>query len=225
MKHDRGTPLSDPDAHEEVAFAVWMPVKAALSVPGVGEVVKNLMPKLTEIWQQNRRTEDRLPGGKGDQLSYLDVDPFELAMGIEVEKEHTKDAGLALEIALDHLAEDPHYYTKLKKVHSESSGQCAKRSVNKPWRTPGGTKKFAVCGKDGSQTKLVRFGDPNLEIKRDDPARRKNFRARHGCDAPGSKTKAKYWACKTWERGKRVSDVVEGDQSLFSRVAGRTPNE
>jgi 2'-5' RNA ligase len=96
-----------------------------------------------------------------------------------------------------------------------AEGPCDTRAVNKPWRTPDGPKKFAVCGKDGDQTKLVRFGDPNLEIKRDDPARRKNFRARHGCDTPGPKTKAKYWACKTWESKRRVSDVVESIVGLF----------
>jgi hypothetical protein len=49
--------------------------------------------------------------------------------------------------------------------------------------------------------KTVRFGDPNMEIKRDNPERRANFRARHGCDTdPGAKDKttAKYWSCKNW---------------------------
>lgn len=82
---------------------------------------------------------------------------------------------------------------------------CKDKKNTKPKRTPGGPKKFAVCA-DG---KLVRFGDPNLEIKRDSAKRRKNFRARHNCDNPGPRTKAKYWACKTWEKGRTVSDVVE----------------
>jgi len=56
---------------------------------------------------------NKLPGGKGDSLSSQDVDQKELTMGMKVEKEHTKDDSLAREIALDHLAEDPHYYTKL----------------------------------------------------------------------------------------------------------------
>ena len=42
------------------------------------------------------------------------------------------------------------------------------------------------------------FGDPNMEIKRDDPGRRKSFRARHRCDNPGPKTKARYWSCRKW---------------------------
>ena len=55
-----------------------------------------------------------------------------------------------------------------------------KKTLNKPFRTPGGPKKFSVYVKNekGNVVK-VNFGDPNMEIKRDDPARRKSFRARH----------------------------------------------
>ena len=69
---------------------------------------------------------------------------------------------------------------------------------NKPKRTPGKNKKFAVLAKKGSEVKLVRFGDPNMEIKRDDPGRRKNFRARHNCDTAKDKFSARYWSCKKW---------------------------
>jgi hypothetical protein len=58
-------------------------------------------------------------GGKGDNLSEDDVDKDELAMGLKVEMEHTKSKKIAKEIALDHLAEDPKYYTKLKKIHED----------------------------------------------------------------------------------------------------------
>ena len=75
-----------------------------------------------------------------------------------------------------------------------------KVSLNKPFRTPDGPKKFAVYTKNGSgKVVIVRFGDPNMEIKKDDPARRRSFRARHKCDtAPGPKWKARYWSCKKW---------------------------
>ena len=70
---------------------------------------------------------------------------------------------------------------------------------NKPKRTPNGPKKSAVLAKEGDQVKLVRFGDPNMTIKKDQPARRKSFRARHGCDKGKiSKLSAKYWSCKAW---------------------------
>ena len=61
-----------------------------------------------------------------------------------------------------------------------------------------GRKKFQVYVKDGSRTKRVTFGDPNMRIKKNQKGRRKNFRARHNCDNPGPKTKARYWSCKAW---------------------------
>lgn len=80
------------------------------------------------------------------------------------------------------------------------------RALNKPFRTPGGPKKFAVYVKNdkGNIIKLG-FGDPNLEIKRDDPDRRKAYRARHGCDNPGPKWKANWWSCNwSWSANKKV---------------------
>jgi|TARA_R110001606_G_scaffold342780_1_gene491334 hypothetical protein len=70
---------------------------------------------------------------------------------------------------------------------------------NKPKRTPNKPKKSAVLAKEGSTIRLVRFGDPNMTIKKSIPARRKSFRARHGCDKGKiSKLTAKYWSCKAW---------------------------
>jgi len=86
----------------------------------------------------------------------------------------------------------------------------SKKPLNKIFR--GGPKKFYVFVKNEKGNVIkVTFGDKNMEIKRDDPERRKNFRARHGCDNPGPKTKARYWACKTWEKGKSVSDLTESE--------------
>ncbi len=58
--------------------------------------------------------EDSLPGGNGDETSSNQVDPQQLEMGVKVEMEHTQDEALAKEIALDHLTEDPNYYSTLK---------------------------------------------------------------------------------------------------------------
>jgi len=68
-----------------------------------------------------------LPGGKGDNLSEDDVDKNELMKGLEVEMEHTTNKKVAREIALDHLAEDPKYYTKLEKIHKENPGKKRKK--------------------------------------------------------------------------------------------------
>lgn len=92
-----------------------------------------------------------------------------------------------------------------------------KKALNKPFRTPGGPKKFSVYVKnDKGNVVKVNFGDPNMEIKRDDPNRRKNFRARHNCENPGPKWKARYWSCKMWS-AKPVS-------KLTSRSSEETQN-
>jgi len=71
---------------------------------------------------------------------------------------------------------------------------------NKPKRTPNHPKKsHVVVAKEGDKVKTIRFGDPNMTIKKDQPARRKSFRARHKCDTnPPSKLTARYWSCKKW---------------------------
>jgi hypothetical protein len=90
------------------------------------------------------------------------------------------------------------------------------KTLNKPFRTPKGPKKFSVYVKnDKGNVVKVNFGDPKMEIKRDDPARRKSFRARHNCDNPGPKTKARYWSCRQWRGGKKV-EGSEWDGETFS---------
>jgi len=88
------------------------------------------------------------------------------------------------------------------------------KALNKPFRTPGGPQKFSVYVRNekGNVVK-VNFGDPNMEIKRDDPARRKSFRARHNCANPGPKWKARYWSCYQWRAGAPVkgSELVDAE--------------
>lgn len=80
----------------------------------------------------------------------------------------------------------------------EAEYQGRKVTLNKPMR--GDVKKFKVYVKDPStgNVKKVNFGDPDMKIKKSNPARRKSFRARHNCDNPGPKTKARYWSCRAW---------------------------
>jgi len=91
-------------------------------------------------------------------------------------------------------------------VKAEYQGK--KVELNKPRRLSGENKKFGVYVKnDKGNIVQVKFGDPKLDIKRDDPERRRNFRARHNCDSPGPKHKARYWSCKMWS-AKNVSDIL-----------------
>ena len=94
-------------------------------------------------------------------------------------------------------------------VIEESEYKGKKVKLNDPIRTSEvPSKKFKVYVKDPAtgNIKVVRFGDPNLSIKRDDPARRKSFRARHNCDNPGPKTKARYWSCYQWRASQKVDN-------------------
>ena len=70
---------------------------------------------------------------------------------------------------------------------------------NKPRRTPShATKSHIVVAKEGDKIKTIRFGDQKMKVKKDQPARRKSFRARHKCDEKKSKLTAGYWSCKNW---------------------------
>ena len=110
---------------------------------------------------------------------------------------------------VDYLDSVADYMKGLEKTAATKKKKNVK--LNKPFRTPGGPKKFSVYVKnDKGNIVKVNFGDPNMRIKDNIPGRRKNFRARHNCDNPGPKTKARYWSCRNWEAGRSVSDNLKG---------------
>ena len=76
------------------------------------------------------RHRDRLPGGLADKSKPGDFDQDQLRMGISVEMEHTNDRKVAKEIAMDHLKEDPRYYSKLKRVHKEGLDMDLRETIN-----------------------------------------------------------------------------------------------
>ena len=95
-------------------------------------------------------------------------------------------------------------------LDEDAEYQGKKVKLNNPVR--GGDKKFYVYVKnDKGNIIKVSFGDSTgLSIKRDDPERRKAFRARHNCDQKKDKTTPGYWSCKFWEKGKSVTDLMKG---------------
>lgn len=107
---------------------------------------------------------------------------------------------------IDDICEACDLYEDLEITEAEYQGKTVK--LNDPIRTSENpNKKFKVYTKnEKGKVVVVRFGDPNLSIKRDDPARRKSFRARHGCDNPGPKWKARYWSCYQWRAGAKVDN-------------------
>ena len=100
-------------------------------------------------------------------------------------------------------------------IQEDAEHEGKKVTLNKPFRTPDGPKKFAVYVKnDKGNVVKVTFGDPDMEIKRDSDSKRSNFRARHNCDDPGPKWKARYWSCKMWSN-KPVSKLTESPAEIF----------
>ena len=106
---------------------------------------------------------------------------------------------------IDEICEDCNIYDEIIVEAAEYKGRKVK--LNDPSRSSDGKKKFYVYVKNdkGNIIKLG-FGDPNMEIKRDDPKRRASFRARMGCDNPGPKLKANYWSCYQWRAGAKVDN-------------------
>ena len=107
---------------------------------------------------------------------------------------------------IDDYCESCNLYEDLELTEAEYQGK--KVTLNDPIRTsenPNKKFKVYVRGPKGNVV-VVRFGDPNLSIKRDDPDRRRSFRARHKCDNPGPKWKARYWSCYQWRAGAKVDN-------------------
>jgi hypothetical protein len=90
------------------------------------------------------------------------------------------------------------YILEHANVLTEAEYQGRKVSLGKPMR--GDVAKFKVFVKDPStgNVKKVNFGDPNMRIKKSNPARRKSFRARHKCHTAKDRTSARYWSCRAW---------------------------
>jgi hypothetical protein len=81
---------------------------------------------------------------------------------------------------------------------TEAEYQGRKVPLGKPMQGDVAKSKVYVKDPKTGNVKKVNFGDPNMKIKKSNPARRKSFRARHNCDNPGPRTKARYWSCRAW---------------------------
>jgi hypothetical protein len=87
---------------------------------------------------------------------------------------------------------------RFKEFIDEATYQGRKVPLNKPMKGDVKKSKVFVDPDGDGKAQKVNFGDKNLSIKKHIPARRRSFRARHNCDNPGPKTKARYWSCKAW---------------------------
>ena len=99
----------------------------------------------------------------------------------------------------DFVVSGDEFYENWGEPLEEAEKKGRRVQLNKPFLTPGGPKKRAVYVKNEKGNVIkVNFGDPNMRIKKNNPARRRSFRARHNCANPGPKTKARYWSCRAW---------------------------
>jgi hypothetical protein len=140
-------------------------------------------------YNSSLKEDEKLKGGKADKMSLGDIavkykvnienltDQF--LQGVMIEKEHTNNRKEAIEIALDHLAEDPKYYTKLKKVETkENIGNSAKREFAKDLQSDKDYLEFKKNAKKKEGYKEFNFGTPN--VTQDDPYIKKKKYSRPG---------------------------------------------
>jgi hypothetical protein len=78
---------------------------------------------IEQLAKEKEEAGDMIPGGKADDKSPLEFDLEQLSMGVDVENEHTDDPLIAFEIAMDHLAEFPDYYTRLKAMEDQAKSE------------------------------------------------------------------------------------------------------
>ena len=144
--------------------------------------------------------------GSGSPYPKIINEDEERKIGMKVETEFTDDKKEAEDSVENHLKKDPKHYSRLRDVLRADED----KPLNKPMRDDG-DKKFKVYVKDPNTGNIVtvRFGDPNMEIKRDDPERRASFRARHDCDNAKDITTPQYWSCKMWEKETSVTDQID----------------
>ena len=109
----------------------------------------------------------------------------------EYDDAHLDDGTLVCPACLQELLESD------RTILQEAKYQGKTVTLNKPMKGDVKKSKVYVKNEKGNVVK-VNFGDKNMKIKKNIPARRKSFRARHNCENPGPKTKARYWSCKAW---------------------------
>ena len=117
-------------------------------------------------------------------------------------------------------------WSQAKQATQKAMHQGKEVTLDKPFRLPAGSgKKFGVYVKSGDGVKKVTFGDPNMEIRRDDPNARANFRSRHSCDTASDKTSARYWSCRMWESGTSVSEMTKTEVQIEGQIVKQLDEE
>ena len=148
--------------------------------PLVENVYRIYSKEFFNLFEESRRLfNERVLSLNGDDLELIKTDIGKT--GIYEGEEVYLDIPFVEDLE-EHLVETKHRGKNVK--------------LNKPFRTPGGPKKFAVYVKTRKGTiKKVTFGDPNLRIRNNNKTKAKSFRARHECDQKKDRTTPGYWSC------------------------------
>ena len=145
------------------------------------------MIRLTNILNEDEYVDNAY--SKGDQPIDNPIDDYD---ELDVEQEDMDDF-------INFLKD---YSTQLEEANCncvyEAEYQGREVKLGKP--TQGDVKKFKVYVKNPTTGKIIKvnFGQKGMNIKKNNPGKRANFRARHNCDNPGPRTKARYWSCRKW---------------------------
>jgi hypothetical protein len=161
------------------------------------ELTKQSVDNQTEIYTKKEMINNETISSLIDEICNMQTG-YGIIDDLEFVKENLNegDAPFNLESIINEALYE--YYSMTEELN-EAEYKGRKVSLGKIMR--GDVKKYKVHVKnDKGNVVKVNFGDKNMEIKRDNPRRRKNFRARHRCDNPGPRWKARYWACKTWSK-------------------------
>lgn len=134
---------------------------------------------------------DELAESLNEKLKAMGLNEFD----IEISTDETLDEE-TLEGDDFHSAYDVMWFNEDENL-DEAEYRGRKVPLGKPMQ--GDVKKFKVyVRKPNGNVVKVNFGDPNMRIRKSNPARRRSFRARHNCANPGPRTKARYWSCRKW---------------------------
>lgn len=200
--------------HEKVSaeivdkFASWINSFEDTDADEVNYLVRNHMLMKPETWSQMK---DKKKKVVTDDPAFPRLEKFaKIDKGGVDESMHfspSKEITLTERSVIENLIEYCNMMQDEVEVLTEAEYKGKKVSLNKPMR--GDVKKYKVYVKNPKTGKIIKvnFGDKNMEIRRDNPKRRKSFRARHKCDTRKDKTTASYWSCKFWS-SKPVSDLL-----------------
>jgi len=134
---------------------------------------------------------DELAESLNEKLKAMGLNEFDIEISMDEQMDEE-----TLEGDDFHSAYDVMWFNEDENL-DEAEYRGRKVPLGKPMQ--GDVKKFKVyVRKPNGNVVKVNFGDPNMRIRKSNPARRRSFRARHNCANPGPRTKARYWSCRKW---------------------------